>query len=110
MGRGLGGRDAAGRSTAHRVRTAALWTVWFCINLSYYGAFIWIPTLLVQRGFPLVRSFEFTLIITLAERADRFNGRFCVQGDPHAVWRCFLHVCTACPGQPGPWCIRGYPV
>lgn len=47
-------------SPAYRVRTAALWAVWFCINLSYYGAFIWIPTLLVQRGFPLVRSFEFT--------------------------------------------------
>jgi MFS transporter, putative metabolite:H+ symporter len=54
-------------SPAYRARTAALWTVWFCINLSYYGAFIWIPTLLVQRGFPLVRSFEFTLIITLAQ-------------------------------------------
>lgn len=50
-----------------RRRTLALWTVWFCINLSYYGAFIWIPSLLVQRGFPLVRSFEFTLIITLAQ-------------------------------------------
>ena len=54
-------------SPAYRRRTAALWMVWFCINLSYYGAFIWIPTLLVQRGFPLVRSFEFTLIITLAQ-------------------------------------------
>lgn len=50
-----------------RRRTAALWLVWFCINLSYYGAFIWIPTLLVGRGFPLVRSFEFTLYITLAQ-------------------------------------------
>ncbi|MFT3861968.1 MFS transporter [Micropruina sp.] len=54
-------------SPAYRTRTTALWAVWFCINLSYYGAFIWIPTLLVQRGFPLVRSFEFTLIITLAQ-------------------------------------------
>lgn len=48
-------------------RTAGLWIVWFCINLSYYGAFIWMPTLLVGKGFPLVRSFEFTLIITLAQ-------------------------------------------
>lgn len=54
-------------SPALRRRTAALWLVWFCINLSYYGAFIWIPTLLVGRGFPLVRSFEFTLYITLAQ-------------------------------------------
>ncbi|MCT1430318.1 MFS transporter [Brachybacterium muris] len=50
-----------------RARTAGLWTVWFCINLSYYGAFIWIPTLLVDRGFDLTKSFTFTLIITLAQ-------------------------------------------
>jgi MFS transporter, putative metabolite:H+ symporter len=50
-----------------RRRTIALWTVWFCINFSYYGAFIWIPSLLVEQGLSLVRSFEFTLIITLAQ-------------------------------------------
>lgn len=54
-------------SSALRTRTAGLWAVWFCINLSYYGAFIWIPTLLVDRGFDLTRSFTFTLIITLAQ-------------------------------------------
>ena len=41
--------------------------VWFCINLSYYGAFIWLPSLLVKSGFTLVKSFEYTLIITLAQ-------------------------------------------
>lgn len=50
-----------------RRRTAGLWIVWFCVNLSYYGAFIWIPSLLVADGFSLVRSFQFTLIITLAQ-------------------------------------------
>jgi putative MFS transporter len=50
-----------------RARTAALWTTWFCINFSYYGAFIWLPTLLVDRGLPLVQSFGFTLVITLAQ-------------------------------------------
>src|SRR5690606_24600025 len=54
-------------SPALRGRTAALWIVWFCVNLAYYGAFIWIPTLLVDRGFDLTRSFTFTLIITLAQ-------------------------------------------
>lgn len=54
-------------SQALRRRTAGLWAVWFCINLSYYGAFIWIPTLLVDRGFGLPQSFAFTLIITLAQ-------------------------------------------
>ncbi len=50
-----------------RVRTAALWTVWFCVNFSYYGAFIWIPSILFAQGYDLVKSFGFTLIITLAQ-------------------------------------------
>lgn len=50
-----------------RGRTAAFWTVWFCVSLAYYGAFTWIPSLLVDQGFTLVRSFTFTLIITLAQ-------------------------------------------
>ncbi|MET3861884.1 putative MFS transporter [Dietzia sp. 2505] len=50
-----------------RRRTGALWIVWFGINFSYYGAFIWLPSLLVSQGFDLVRSFGYTLIITLAQ-------------------------------------------
>ncbi len=48
-------------------RTVALWLVWFFVNFSYYGAFIWLPTILVADGFSLVRSFGFTLVITLAQ-------------------------------------------
>ena len=54
-------------SAGLRRRTAALWLVWFCVNFSYYGAFIWLPTLLVADGFSLVRSFGYTLVITLAQ-------------------------------------------
>jgi putative MFS transporter len=50
-----------------RMNTASLWVVWFAVNFSYYGAFIWIPTLLVASGMDLVRSFGFTLVITLAQ-------------------------------------------
>ena len=48
-------------------RTIYFWIIWFCVSLSYYGAFTWIPSLLVADGFTLVRSFSFTLIITLAQ-------------------------------------------
>ncbi|WP_369827290.1 MFS transporter [Cryobacterium sp. N19] len=54
-------------SPSLRGRTAALWLVWFCVNFSYYGAFIWLPTVLVASGFSLVRSFAYTLIITVAQ-------------------------------------------
>lgn len=54
-------------SREFRVRTGALWTVWFCVNFAYYGAFIWIPTILFSQGYDLVKSFGFTLVITLAQ-------------------------------------------
>lgn len=54
-------------SREFRVRTAALWIVWFCVNFAYYGAFIWMPTILFTQGYDLVKSFGFTLIITLAQ-------------------------------------------
>lgn len=66
-------------SPSLRRRTIALWTVWFCINFSYYGAFIWIPSLLVDQGFSLVRSFEFTLIITVAQLPGYAAAAFLIE-------------------------------
>lgn len=53
----------------HRFRrtTISLWLVWFGVNFSYYGAFIWLPTLLHQNGMEVVKSFEFVLWMTLAQ-------------------------------------------
>ncbi|WP_336660761.1 MFS transporter [Leucobacter sp. USHLN153] len=62
-----GKRLAALWSSEFRGRTLSIWLVWFCVNFAYYGAFIWIPSILVDAGFSLVRSFGFTLIITLAQ-------------------------------------------
>src|SRR3954454_11618468 len=72
VARGLWGRGARGR-------TAALWTVWFGINFAYYGAFIWLPTLLVAAGFSLVRSLGFTLVITLAQLPGYAAAAFLIE-------------------------------
>lgn len=56
----LWGRDMARR-------TAVTWLIWFVITFSYYGFFSWIPTLLVQRGITVTKSFEFSIIIYLAQ-------------------------------------------
>ncbi len=53
--------------TRFRRSTIALWLTWFGVNFAYYGAFIWLPTLLHQNGMTLVRSFGFTLYLTLAQ-------------------------------------------
>jgi MFS transporter, putative metabolite:H+ symporter len=62
-----------------RRRTAALWAVWFSINFSYYGAFIWLPTLLFTDGFSLVKSFGFTLVITLAQLPGYAAAAFLIE-------------------------------
>src|SRR4051794_8436648 len=62
-----------------RLRTAALWAVWFSINFAYYGAFIWLPTLLVADGFSLVRSFGYTLVITLAQLPGYAAAAFLIE-------------------------------
>lgn len=67
VGAGSAASIAALWGPALRTRTAALWLVWFGVNFAYYGAFIWLPTLLVASGLDLVRSFGYTLIITLAQ-------------------------------------------
>jgi putative MFS transporter len=55
-------------------RTAVIWLVWFVITFSYYGFFSWIPTLLVQRGITVTKSFEFSLIIYLAQIPGYFSA------------------------------------
>ncbi len=58
-------------------RTAVVWTVWFVITFSYYGFFSWIPTLLVARGITVTRSFEFSIIIYLAQIPGYFSAAWC---------------------------------
>jgi putative MFS transporter len=41
--------------------------VWFCVNFAYYGAFTWLPTILVGDGMSTTKSLGYTLIITLAQ-------------------------------------------
>ena len=48
-------------------RTIMLWLVWFGINFSYYGIFMWLPSLVFQQGFTVVKTFEYVLIMTLAQ-------------------------------------------
>ncbi len=62
-----------------RVRTIALWLTWFGINFAYYGAFIWLPTLLFEGGMTLVKSFEFTLYMTLAQLPGYATAAFLIE-------------------------------
>jgi MFS transporter, putative metabolite:H+ symporter len=48
-------------------RTIMLWLIWFGIVYSYYGIFTWLPSLLVKQGYTIVQSFEYVLIMILAQ-------------------------------------------
>ena len=52
---------------AFRVRTAMLWLAWFGIVFSYYGIFMWLPSIVFSQGFEVVKTFEYVLIMTLAQ-------------------------------------------
>ena len=48
-------------------RSLMLWLIWFGIVYSYYGIFTWLPSLLVKEGYTIVQSFEYVLIMILAQ-------------------------------------------
>lgn len=64
-----------------RRTTAMSWTIWFAIAFSYYAFFTWIPSLLVQHGMTITRSFGFSLLMYVAQipgylSAAYMNERF----------------------------------
>ena len=59
-------------------RTLCLWILWFGMVYSYYGIFTWLPSLLVQSGHTLIRSFEFLLYMTLAQIPGYFVAAYFV--------------------------------
>ena len=60
-------------------RTLFLALAWFALNAGYYGAFIWLPSLLVAQGYTLVRSLEYVLLITLAQVPGYLAAAFLVE-------------------------------
>jgi putative MFS transporter len=50
-----------------RRRTLVLWALWFGMVYSYYGIFTWLPSLIAEAGHTLVRTYQYTLLITLAQ-------------------------------------------
>ncbi|MGH2492361.1 MAG: MFS transporter [Candidatus Limnocylindria bacterium] len=67
---------------AYARRTVMLWILWFGVVLTYYGMFLWIPTLLVARGLDQVRggqANEFFFLSTLAQVPGYFSAAWLVE-------------------------------
>lgn len=59
--------------------TAMLWIVWFCVVFSYYGMFLWLPSVMVMKGFSMIKSFEYVLIMTLAQLPGYFTAAWLIE-------------------------------
>jgi len=59
--------------------TFVLWSVWIGINFGYYGFVLWMPSLLVAQGFDLVKSFQFTLIMSFAQLPGYFSAGYLIE-------------------------------
>ncbi len=60
-------------------RTLCLWILWLGINFGYYGFVIWIPTLMVGKGFILIKSFQYSLIMSLAQLPGYFTAAYLIE-------------------------------
>ncbi|MFD0826680.1 MFS transporter [Neobacillus sp. M.A.Huq-85] len=60
-------------------QTTMLWVVWFCVVFSYYGMFLWLPSVMVMKGFSLIKSFEYVLIMTLAQLPGYFTAAWFIE-------------------------------
>jgi MFS transporter, putative metabolite:H+ symporter len=60
-------------------RTIMLWILWFCVVFSYYGMFLWLPSVMVMKGFSLIKSFQYVLIMTLAQLPGYFTAAWLIE-------------------------------
>ena len=66
-------------SRSFRTRTAMLWLAWFGIVFSYYGIFMWLPSIVFAQGFAVVKTFEYVLIMTLAQLPGYYAAAYLVE-------------------------------
>jgi putative MFS transporter len=59
--------------------TLVLWVVWFTVVFSYYGMFLWLPSVMVMKGFNMIQSFEYVLIMTLAQLPGYFTAAWLIE-------------------------------
>jgi len=63
----------------HRKATLMLWIVWFVVVFSYYGMFLWLPSVMVGKGFSLISSFGYVVIMTLAQLPGYFSAAWLIE-------------------------------
>ncbi|MDR0270703.1 MFS transporter [Paenibacillus sp.] len=63
----------------HRRTTLMLWILWFTVVFSYYGMFLWLPSVMNLKGFSMIKSFEYVLIMTIAQLPGYFTAAYFIE-------------------------------
>lgn len=63
----------------YRKQTLVLWVLWFAVVFSYYGMFLWLPSVMTGKGFDLITSFKYVLIMTLAQLPGYFTAAWFIE-------------------------------
>ncbi|WP_138755469.1 MFS transporter [Paenibacillus sinopodophylli] len=66
-------------SMRNRRATIMLWILWFTVVFSYYGMFLWLPSVMVLKGFDLVKSFQYVLIMSIAQLPGYFTAAYFIE-------------------------------
>lgn len=66
-------------SAKYRRATVMLWIVWFTVVFSYYGMFLWLPSVMVMKGFDLIHSFGYVLLMTMAQLPGYFTAAWLIE-------------------------------
>ncbi|MCX7780343.1 MAG: MFS transporter [Negativicutes bacterium] len=86
-------------------RTLVLWIIWFGIVYSYYGIFTWLPSLMAGKGYSIIKTFEYVLIMTLAQLPGYFSAAYFVEAWGRkatlAVYLASSAICAYFFGQGG---------
>lgn len=60
-------------------QTTMLWIVWFFVMFSYHGMFLWLPSVMVLKGFGLIKSFGYILLMTLTQLPGFFSAAWLIE-------------------------------
>ncbi|MCJ8014282.1 MFS transporter [Paenibacillus sp. KQZ6P-2] len=66
-------------TSKHSRTTLMLWILWFSVVFSYYGMFLWLPSVMTMKGFSLIKSFEYVLIMTIAQLPGYFTAAYFIE-------------------------------
>ena len=94
------GRLAVLLKPQYRTTTVVVWVFWIAVIFCYYAFLVWIPSLLVAKGFTVTRSFSFTILIYLAQIPGYFSAAYLNDkiGRKYTILAYMLVACLAALG------------